>query len=36
MRPVFYQGPIRMMNKFMPPYDRGALKLLNFMLKLKS
>ena len=36
MRPVFYQGPIRPLNRMMPPYDKGALKLLNFMLKLKS
>ncbi len=36
MRPVFYQGPIRLLNRMMPPYDRGALKMLNFMLKLKS
>jgi coniferyl-aldehyde dehydrogenase len=36
MRPVFKQGPIRAMNKLMPPYDKGALKMLNFMLKLKS
>jgi len=36
MRPVFKQGPIRAMNKLMPPYDKGALKMLNFMLRLKS
>jgi coniferyl-aldehyde dehydrogenase len=36
MRPVFYQGPVRALNRMMPPYDKGALKLLNFMLKLKS
>jgi coniferyl-aldehyde dehydrogenase len=36
MRPVFKQGPIRAMNKLMPPYDKGAMKLLNFMLRLKS
>ena len=36
MRPVFKQGPIRAMNKLLPPYDKGALKLINFMLRLKS
>ena len=36
MRPVFKQGPIRAMNRLMPPYDKGALKLINFMLRLKS
>jgi coniferyl-aldehyde dehydrogenase len=36
MRPVFRQGPIRPLNRMMPPYDKGALKLLNFMLRLKS
>ena len=36
MRPVFYQGPIRLLNRMMPPYDKGALKMINFMLKLKS
>jgi coniferyl-aldehyde dehydrogenase len=36
MRPVFKQGPVRPLNKFMPPYDKGAFKLLNLMLRLKS
>jgi coniferyl-aldehyde dehydrogenase len=36
MRPVFKQGPIRAMNKLMPPYDKGPRKMLNFMLRLKS
>jgi coniferyl-aldehyde dehydrogenase len=36
MRPVFKQGPIRAMNRLMPPYDKGALKMINFMLRLKS
>ncbi len=36
MRPVFKQGPIRAMNKLMPPYDKGAMKLIHFMLRLKS
>jgi coniferyl-aldehyde dehydrogenase len=36
MRPVFYQGPIRALNKLMPPYAGLPTKLLNFMLKLKT
>jgi coniferyl-aldehyde dehydrogenase len=36
MRPVFYQGPIRMLNRMMPPYGKGAFRLLNLMLRLKS
>jgi len=36
MRPVFYQGPVRLMNRMMPPYEKGAFKLIDFMLKLKS
>jgi len=36
MRPVFKQGPIRALNKLMPPYGKGAFKLLNFMLRMKS
>jgi coniferyl-aldehyde dehydrogenase len=36
MRPVFRQGPIRPLNKFMPPYEGGAFKLLRLMLRLKS
>ena len=36
MRPVFYQGPIRALNKLMPPYAGTPTKLLNFMLKLKT
>ncbi|MBB1077509.1 aldehyde dehydrogenase family protein [Rhodoferax sp. 4810] len=36
MRPVFYQGPIRALDTFMPPYAGFSTKLLNFMLKLKS
>jgi len=36
MRPVFYQGPVRLMNRMMPPYEKCAFKLIDFMLKLKS
>ena len=36
MRPIFKQGPIRPLNRMMPPYDKGAFKLLNLMLRLKS
>jgi coniferyl-aldehyde dehydrogenase len=36
MRPVFYQGPIRLMNWLMPPYGKRAFGLLNLMLRLKS
>ncbi len=36
MRPVFYQGPIRALDTFMPPYKGFSTSLLNFMLKLKS
>jgi hypothetical protein len=36
MRPVFKRGPIRAMNKLMPPYDKDVLKMINFMLRLKS
>jgi len=36
MRPVFYQGPIRALNRLMPPYAGGPTKLMNFMLRMKS
>ena len=36
MRPVFYQGPIRALDTFMPPYKGFATTVLNFMLRLKS
>lgn len=36
MRPVFRQGPIRPLNWMMPPYDKGAFRLLTLMLRLKS
>jgi coniferyl-aldehyde dehydrogenase len=36
MRPVFFQGPIRTLNMFVPPYAGKATKLLNFMLRMKS
>jgi len=36
MRPVFYQGPIRWLNKLVPPYAGTATKLLNFILNRKS
>ena len=36
MRPVFRQGPIRPLNMLLPPYEKGAFKLLNLMLRLKS
>jgi coniferyl-aldehyde dehydrogenase len=36
MRPIFKQGPVRPLNRMMPPYDKGALKMINFMLRLKS
>jgi coniferyl-aldehyde dehydrogenase len=36
MRPVFRQGPIRLLNMLMPPYDAGKFRTVNFMLKLKS
>jgi len=36
MRPIFRQGPIRMLNRMMPPYGKTSFKMLNFMLKLKS
>jgi coniferyl-aldehyde dehydrogenase len=36
MRPVFYQGPIRALNKLMPPYAGMPTKLMNFMLKMKT
>jgi coniferyl-aldehyde dehydrogenase len=36
MRPVFRQGPIRPLNMLLPPYRKGAFKLLNLMLRLKS
>jgi coniferyl-aldehyde dehydrogenase len=36
MRPVFRQGPIRPLNLLLPPYEKGAFKLLNLMLRLKS
>jgi coniferyl-aldehyde dehydrogenase len=36
MRPVFYQGPLRPLDRMMPPYGKVASRLLNFMLRLKS
>jgi coniferyl-aldehyde dehydrogenase len=36
MRPVFYQGPIRGIDKMMPPYKGFPTKLMNFMIKMKS
>ena len=36
MRGVFYQGPIRALDTFMPPYQGLATKMLNFMLWMKS
>lgn len=36
MRPVFYQGPIRALDSFMPPYKGLPTKILNFMLWMKS
>jgi coniferyl-aldehyde dehydrogenase len=36
MRPIFKQGPVRPLNRMMPPYDKGALRMINFMLRLKS
>ena len=36
MRPVFYQGPIRALDSFMPPYQGLPTKILNFMLWMKS
>ncbi len=36
MRPVFFQGPIRALNLFLPPYAGKATRLLNFMLRMKS
>jgi coniferyl-aldehyde dehydrogenase len=36
MRPVFYQGPIRLLNWLMPPYGRRAFMLIKLMLRLKS
>jgi hypothetical protein len=33
---VFRQGPIRPLNMLLPPYEKGAFKLLNLMLRLKS
>jgi coniferyl-aldehyde dehydrogenase len=36
MRPVFTQGPIRPLNMLLPPYEKGAFRLLNLMLRLKS
>jgi len=35
-RPVFYQGPLRVMNLLMPPYSGRAGKLLDFTLKQSS
>ncbi|WOJ95148.1 coniferyl aldehyde dehydrogenase [Congregibacter variabilis] len=35
-RPVFYQGPLRVMNMLMPPYKGRADKLLEFTLKQNS
>ncbi len=36
MRPVFYQGPIRTIDKMMPPYEGLPTKLMNFMIRMKS
>jgi coniferyl-aldehyde dehydrogenase len=36
MRPVFYQGPIRLLNWLMPPYGKRAFMLIKLMLRLKS
>jgi coniferyl-aldehyde dehydrogenase len=36
MRPVFYQGPVRALDSFMPPYKGLPTKILNFMLWMKS
>jgi coniferyl-aldehyde dehydrogenase len=36
MRPVFCQGPIRALDKMMPPYEVLPTKLMNFMIKRKS
>ena len=30
-RPVFRQGPIRPLNLLLPPYEKGAFKLLNLV-----
>jgi coniferyl-aldehyde dehydrogenase len=36
MRPVFYQGPIRALDTFMPPYQGFSTRVLNLMLWMKS
>ena len=36
MRPVFQQGPIRLLDFLMPPYRGRATRILDFMLRMKS